>query len=78
MNEHRILIYLAWSTLLIVIFIAVLLIVRRGNNHDTGKILDAIEATRNQIDVLDQRTEGDLRAVKGWMQRLLERFGFLK
>ena len=71
-------IYIGLATLLIVIGIAALLIRRGGRSGETKAILDAIEGARRQIDTLDQATQGDLKTVKNWLWKLLNRFGFMK
>jgi hypothetical protein len=77
-ERSQLILYLAWATLVLVIFIAVLLVRRHGHTTETKKILDAIEGTRQQISVLDQSTQGDMRAIKQWLLKILVRFGFLR
>ena len=64
--------YITGSTLVIVIFIAVVVVlIHRGRAGD-------IEGLRNQQSVHNMKAESYLRWIKAELSRLTERFGFLK
>jgi hypothetical protein len=70
--------YLVIAILVVVLFIAVLLIRRHGHTIETAKIRSDIAGMRQQMDVEHGAIQDDLKATKGWMLRILNRFGFLK
>lgn len=71
-------IYLATATLAIVIFIAVVLIRRRGRSAETAAVLKAIEAMRRQNSTEHAAIQSVARSQSTMLSRLLTRFGFLK
>jgi hypothetical protein len=92
-NEHRALLYLAWTTLGVVSFIAVYLVwhrgagpetarvvkaIEEGGAAETAKILTAIEGGRQQASVHQAVVESDLRTIRTRLRDLLTRFGFLR
>jgi hypothetical protein len=76
MGREQVLIYIAWSTLVIVIFIAVVL-ARRMRRPETEIILDAIDGTRNQVDDHAKHTALEHEALSKQMTKANGRLQFL-
>lgn len=65
------------ATLAGVLAILAILIRRHGRTIETKAILDAIKGGRQQWDVEHQSLQADVKTIKGWVLRILNRFGFL-
>jgi hypothetical protein len=76
------------ATFLVVVFIAILLIRRHGHTVETAKIRldiansgiqtrEEIAGMRQQWDAENQAIRADLKTVKTWTLRMLNRLGFL-
>jgi hypothetical protein len=76
-SEMDLIFWIVCGTFLLAFVILAILLSRGGRSIETKSVLDAIDATRNQIDNVDQRMEQDHRFQANWMRRLLTRFGFL-
>ena len=77
MSAHRLIIFITFATLVIVIFIATLLVSRHGHSTETTKILDSIEGVRQQNSAEHSALQGEQRAQGNILRRILTRFGFL-
>lgn len=71
-------IYLGIATFITVIFIAVVLIRRRGRSAETADVLKAIESMRRQNSTEHAAFQSVARSQTTMLSRLLTRFGFLK
>lgn len=66
------------ATFLLAFLILAILLRRGGRSIETKAVLDAIDATRDQLGKVDARIEQDHRFQSRWFLRLLARFGFLE
>lgn len=76
-NKTDLILAIVCATFFLAFMILAILLLRGGRTLETKKVLDAIDATRNQLGDVDKRIEQDHRFQANWMRRLLRRFGFL-
>lgn len=76
-TEAEVMFWIVCGTFVLAFLILALLLSRGGRSFETKSVLDAIDATRNQLGNVDKRIEQDHRFQANWMLRLLARFGFL-
>ncbi len=77
-TREQLILYVCLATFVIVVFIAIILVRRHGHTLETSKIRGDIAGLRQQMDAEHQALQGDLRTTKGWVLRILNRFGFLQ
>jgi hypothetical protein len=77
MERTQLLVYIAVTTLIIVIFIACLLVRRHGRTAETAKLLKHMESLRAQNSAEHGQQEGFLRATRSdtsWLRHQWEKF----
>lgn len=74
MSTHSWLLVITLATLAIVIFIAI----RKSNESGVSEVRKDIEGLRQQWDVEHKALQSDIKVSKGWLLRILNRFGFLQ
>jgi len=77
MERTEISIYIGLSTLFIALIILAILVYRRGHQHDTHKIIEAIQGSRQQSTVFQDKMETEVRTIKTWLLKIMNRFGFI-
>ena len=78
MERTQLILAIVVITLFLVILITVILIRRHGHTTETSAIRSDIEGLRQQNDAEHQAMQSDIRTVKSWTLRILNRFGFLQ
>jgi ABC-type nickel/cobalt efflux system permease component RcnA len=87
-ERTQLILFFSIATFVIVVFIAVVLIRRHGHTVETHAIRndiagarqearEHIKGMRQQMDNEHQAMNADIKTTKGWMLRMLNRFGFL-